>query len=66
MDLGNVLNTLTNSAADVATLVRGGTPTRPAQPAQPAAIGGGLPKWLLPAGIGLAAVLLVGMVLSRR
>lgn len=64
-DLATTLQSLTGSAADVASLFTG-RPRQPTQPAQPAQPGGGLPKWLLPAGLGLAALLVVGMILSRR
>lgn len=63
-DLANTLSSLTSSAADVASLFTG-KPAKPTKPTQPTQPGSGLPKWLLPAGLALAAVLVVVMLLRK-
>lgn len=59
------VNKLAGSAAGLSQLFTG-KPAKPAQPEQPAQPGSsGLPKWLIPAGIGVAALVLI-LVLVRR
>ena len=59
-DFTSTLDSLTNSATDIFSLIKG-----PKAPKAPAAPTGGVPKWILPAGIG-AAVLVVVLLLINR